>query len=257
LKRCSRVPSFALRHLIHSGPNSVTDRAHCGGVGGFVHVRVPHRPRRRSARPAAGPARAALARSADDEVVTTAAARATRPPTEAELEKAKADAQAKAPKPTAPPSRSAPKTRSPPGCRRPAGGGPELATPCARARRQRLPAGQGRQAPGPRRGWRQRRHRRLSQRLCLVPDPDRRNRHPGRRRRPDRLRQARRLRLRRLWRRLRRLWRLRLWLPRGGTSQSLALSLDMRGGGAAANPTRPKAAPPASATATAMSNRSG
>jgi hypothetical protein len=39
---------------------------------------------------------AALARSADDEVVTTAAARATRPPTEAELEKAKADAQAKA-----------------------------------------------------------------------------------------------------------------------------------------------------------------
>jgi hypothetical protein len=38
----------------------------------------------------------ALARSADDEVVTTAAARATRPPTEAELEKAKADAQAKA-----------------------------------------------------------------------------------------------------------------------------------------------------------------
>jgi hypothetical protein len=39
---------------------------------------------------------AALARSADDEVVTTAAARATRPPTEAELEKAKADAQARA-----------------------------------------------------------------------------------------------------------------------------------------------------------------
>jgi hypothetical protein len=39
---------------------------------------------------------AALARSADDEVVTTAAARATRPPTEAELEKAKADAQAQA-----------------------------------------------------------------------------------------------------------------------------------------------------------------
>jgi hypothetical protein len=38
---------------------------------------------------------AALARSADDEVVTTAAARATRPPTEAELEKAKADAQAR------------------------------------------------------------------------------------------------------------------------------------------------------------------
>lgn len=39
---------------------------------------------------------AASARSADDEVVTTAAARATRPPTEAELEKAKADAQARA-----------------------------------------------------------------------------------------------------------------------------------------------------------------
>jgi hypothetical protein len=39
---------------------------------------------------------AALARSADDEVVTTAASRATRPPTEAELEKAKADAQARA-----------------------------------------------------------------------------------------------------------------------------------------------------------------
>jgi len=38
---------------------------------------------------------AAFARSADDEVVTTAAARATRPPTEAELEKAKADAQAR------------------------------------------------------------------------------------------------------------------------------------------------------------------
>jgi len=38
---------------------------------------------------------AALARSADDEVVTTAASRATRPPTEAELEKAKADAQAR------------------------------------------------------------------------------------------------------------------------------------------------------------------
>jgi hypothetical protein len=40
---------------------------------------------------------AALARaSADDEVVTTAAARATRPPTEAELAKAQADAKAKA-----------------------------------------------------------------------------------------------------------------------------------------------------------------
>ncbi|MBO9559056.1 MAG: hypothetical protein J7515_10775 [Caulobacter sp.] len=39
---------------------------------------------------------AALARSADDEVVTTAASRATRPPTEAELEQAKADAQARA-----------------------------------------------------------------------------------------------------------------------------------------------------------------
>jgi hypothetical protein len=39
---------------------------------------------------------AAFARSADDEVVTTAATRATRPPTEAELAKAKADAQAKA-----------------------------------------------------------------------------------------------------------------------------------------------------------------
>lgn len=39
---------------------------------------------------------AAFARSADDEVVTTAAARATRPPTEAELEKAKADAKARA-----------------------------------------------------------------------------------------------------------------------------------------------------------------
>lgn len=38
---------------------------------------------------------AAFARSADDEVVTTAAARATRPPTEAELAKAKADAQAR------------------------------------------------------------------------------------------------------------------------------------------------------------------
>lgn len=38
---------------------------------------------------------AALARSTDDEVVTTAASRATRPPTEAELEKAKADAQAR------------------------------------------------------------------------------------------------------------------------------------------------------------------
>jgi hypothetical protein len=38
----------------------------------------------------------ALARSTDDEVVATAAARATRPPTEAELEKAKADAQARA-----------------------------------------------------------------------------------------------------------------------------------------------------------------
>ncbi len=40
---------------------------------------------------------AALARgTADDEVVTTAAARATRPPTEAELAKAQADAKAKA-----------------------------------------------------------------------------------------------------------------------------------------------------------------
>jgi hypothetical protein len=39
---------------------------------------------------------AALARSADDEVVTTAASRATRPPTEAELAQAKADAQARA-----------------------------------------------------------------------------------------------------------------------------------------------------------------
>ncbi len=39
---------------------------------------------------------AALARSADDEVVTTGAARATRPPTEAELEQAKADARARA-----------------------------------------------------------------------------------------------------------------------------------------------------------------
>ena len=39
---------------------------------------------------------AALARSTDDEVVTTAAARATRPPTEAELAQAKADAQARA-----------------------------------------------------------------------------------------------------------------------------------------------------------------
>jgi hypothetical protein len=38
---------------------------------------------------------AALARSADDEVVTTAASRATRPPTEAELAQAKADAQAR------------------------------------------------------------------------------------------------------------------------------------------------------------------
>jgi hypothetical protein len=38
---------------------------------------------------------AAFARSADDEVVTTAAARATRPPTEAELAQAKADAQAR------------------------------------------------------------------------------------------------------------------------------------------------------------------
>jgi hypothetical protein len=37
---------------------------------------------------------AALAHSADDEVVTTAAARPARPPTEAELAKAKADAQA-------------------------------------------------------------------------------------------------------------------------------------------------------------------
>ena len=39
---------------------------------------------------------AALARSADDEVVTTAASRATRPPTEAELAQAKAGAQARA-----------------------------------------------------------------------------------------------------------------------------------------------------------------
>lgn len=39
---------------------------------------------------------AALAGSADDEVVTTAAARATRPPTEAELAQAQADAKAKA-----------------------------------------------------------------------------------------------------------------------------------------------------------------
>ncbi|WP_165184402.1 hypothetical protein [Caulobacter soli] len=39
---------------------------------------------------------AAFARSSDDEVVTTAAARATRPPTEAELAQAKADAQARA-----------------------------------------------------------------------------------------------------------------------------------------------------------------
>lgn len=38
----------------------------------------------------------AIARSADDEIVTTAAARATRPPTEAELAKAQADAKAKA-----------------------------------------------------------------------------------------------------------------------------------------------------------------
>ena len=45
--------------------------------------------------PGAAFARSA-APSADDEVVTTAAARATRPPTEAELEKAKADAQARA-----------------------------------------------------------------------------------------------------------------------------------------------------------------
>lgn len=47
------------------------------------------------AAPLALPA-AALARSADDEVVTTGAARATRPPTEAELEQAKADAKARA-----------------------------------------------------------------------------------------------------------------------------------------------------------------
>lgn len=39
---------------------------------------------------------AALARSTDDEVVTTASARATRPPTEAELAQAQADAKAKA-----------------------------------------------------------------------------------------------------------------------------------------------------------------
>ncbi|MFZ0268987.1 hypothetical protein [Caulobacter sp.] len=39
---------------------------------------------------------AALARSTDDEVVTTAAARATRPPTDAELAQAKADAQVRA-----------------------------------------------------------------------------------------------------------------------------------------------------------------
>lgn len=39
---------------------------------------------------------AAFARSADDEVVTTAASRATRPPTEAELEQAKAEARARA-----------------------------------------------------------------------------------------------------------------------------------------------------------------
>jgi hypothetical protein len=47
--------------------------------------------------PLAGLPGAALARStADDEVVTTAASRATRPPTEAELAKAQADAKAQA-----------------------------------------------------------------------------------------------------------------------------------------------------------------